>query len=60
MLKKESIEKSNKKAKLPFAVFVSTEEYTKSQCDEEVITEYMQIFTSIIEERIQNKSRNKK
>ena len=48
MLKKESIGKSNKKSKLPFAVFVSKEEHTKSQCNEEAITECMQIFTSII------------
>lgn len=57
MLEKESIEKSNKKGKLPVAVFVSTDEYTINQCNEEMETRYMQIFAYILEERIQNKLR---
>lgn len=62
MLEGKSICESNKnkRGKLPFAVFVSTDEYTTTQCGEEMETEYMQIFVSIIEERVQEKLRKKK
>ncbi len=60
MLEKKSIGKSNKKGKLPFAIFVSTKEYTTNRCNGEIITIYMQIFASIIGDRIQNKLRNEK
>ena len=57
MLEKKSIGKSNKKGKLPFTIFVSTDEYTTNRCNGEIITSYMQIFANIIEARIQNKLR---
>ena len=57
MLEKKSIGKFNKKGKVPFAIFVSTDEHTTNRCNGEIITNYMQIFASIIEERIQNKLR---
>ena len=57
MLEKKSIGKSNKKGKLPFTIFVSTDEYTTNRCNGEIITNYMQIFASIIGDRIQNKLR---
>ena len=57
MLEKKSIDKTNKKGKLPFAIFVLTDEYTADRCNGEIITSYMQIFANIIEVRIQNKLR---
>lgn len=57
ILEKKSIDKSNKKGKLPFTIFVLTDEYTTNRGNGEIITNYMQIFASIIEERIQNKLR---
>ena len=59
MLEKESIDKISKREKLPFAVFTSINTYTTNQHNEEIEIGYMQIFTNIIEERIQNKLRRK-
>ena len=60
ILEKESIDKSNKKGKYPFAVFVSTDENTANQRSGKIEEGYMQIFANIIEDRIQNKLKSKK
>ena len=59
MLERKSICESNKnkRGKFPFAVFISADEYTTNQYSRETETKYMQIFASIIEERIQEKLR---